>query len=149
LNGCRVGLGLLLLAAAGKAGAQAPPPVPQGPLVYVVAPSESTKREAQRVMRFCRWTDTTALRDADMVLVMVRSSGSSPMAPFYDSLKWLVDEAASQLNESGPQFHAYLFSIRKNLSLDQANHRSYDVDAGSNGELQRPRIRFGFACSSY
>lgn len=100
-------------------------------------------------MRFCRWSDTTVLRDADMVLVVVRSSGANPLAPSYDSLKWLVDEAASQLNESGAQFHAYLFSIRKDLSLNQANHRSYDVDTGSGGELRRPWFRFGFACAAY
>jgi hypothetical protein len=143
-------LGLLLLAVSGTARAQAPAAAPQGPLVYIVAPSGSTMKEAQRVMRFCRWTDTTALRDADMVLVMVRSSGSSPMAPFYDSLKWLVDDASGQLNESGAQYHAYLFSIRKDLALDQANHRSYDVDPGDpSGPLRQPRFRFGFACSSY
>jgi hypothetical protein len=123
---------------------------PQGPRVFVVAPSPTTSKEAQKIMRLCRWTDTTALRDADMVLVVVRSSGSSPMASSYDSLKWLRDEATSQLNESGAQFHTYLYSIRKNLALDEANHRSYDVEDGAGSlDIRLPRYRCGFACACY
>ncbi len=123
---------------------------PPGPLVYVVATSASTQREAARLMRFCRWSDTTALKDADMVLVVVRSSGSTPLNSFYDSAKWLVDDASSQLNESGPLFHTYLFSIRKNLSLDQVNHRTYEAEAGiSEQDLRGPRYRFGLGCDAY
>lgn len=140
--------GLAVLALAGiPSGAPAQAP---GPLVYVVATSPSTQKEARRLMRFCRWTDTTALRDADMVLVVVRSSGSTPLASFYDSLKWLRDEANSQMNDSGAQFHAYLFSIRQNLALDEANHRTYDVESGISGaDLRSPRYRFGFGCDAY
>ena len=123
---------------------------PPGPLVYVVATSASTQREAARLMRFCRWSDTTALKDADMVLVVVRSSGSTPLNSFYDSAKWLVDDASSQLNESGPLFHTYLFSTRKNLSLDQVNHRTYEAEAGiSEQDLRGPRYRFGLGCDAY
>lgn len=121
-----------------------------GPLVYVIATSASTQKEAGRLMRFCRWSDTTALRDADMVLVVVRSSGSSPLNSFYDSAKWLVDDASSQANESGSLFHTYLFSIRKNLSLDQVNHRTYEAERPiSEQDLQGPRYRFGFGCDAY
>ena len=139
------------LTLAGPVGVAAQTQVPQGPLVYVIAPSPTTAKEAQKIMRFCRWTDTTALRDADMVLVVVRSSGSTPLASFYDSLKWLVDEAASQLNESGAQYHTYLYSIRKNLSLDEANHRSYDAEdsSGDVRDIRLPRYRCGFACACF
>jgi hypothetical protein len=132
-------------------GVAAQTQAPQGPLVYVIAPSPTTAKEAQKIMRFCRWTDTTALRDADMVLVVVRSSGSTPLASFYDSLKWLLDEAASQLNESGAQYHTYLYSIRQNLSLDEANHRSYDAEGNSGDVLniRLPRYRCGFACACF
>ena len=123
---------------------------PPGPLVYVIATSPSTKKEAGRLMRFCRWNDTTALKDADMVLVVVRSSGSTPLHSFYDSAKWLVDDASSQLNESGPLFHTYLYSIRKNLSLDETNHRSYEAESGiSEADLRGPRYRYGFGCDAY
>jgi hypothetical protein len=133
----------------GVAGAQAA--TPQGLLVYVVAPSPSTIKEAQKIMRFCRWTDTMTLRDADMVLVVVRSSGSTPLASLYDSLKWLRDDASSQLNESGAQFHTYLYSIRKSLALDEANHRSYDAEdeAGDLRDIRLPRFRCGFACACW
>jgi hypothetical protein len=121
---------------------------PSGPLVYVIATSASTQKEAARLMRFCRWSDTTALKDADMVLVVVRSSGSNPLNAFYDSAKWLVDDASGQANESGSLYHTYLFSIRKSLALDQVSHRSYEVENGiSNQDLAGPRYRFGFGCA--
>ena len=119
-----------------------PAQAPQGPIVYVVAPSPSTDKEAHRIMRFCRWSDTTLARDADMILVVVRSSGGAPLAPAYDSLKWLRDEASGQLNESGAQFHAYLYTMRRDEHLTEANHSSYDAEEG-NGRLVGPRIPFG------
>jgi hypothetical protein len=80
----------------------------------------------------------------------VRSSGSSPLHSFYDSAKWLVDDASSQLNESGPLFHTYLYSIRRNLSLDETNHRTYEAESGiSEQDLRGPRYRFGFGCDAY
>jgi hypothetical protein len=82
------------------------------------------------MLRLCRWTDTTALRNADLVMVVVRSSSGMPMAPAYDSMKWLRDEANSLLNDSGAQFHVYLYTIRQDLSLLQVSHHSYDVDSG-------------------
>lgn len=139
---------LALLALPG--GLEAQTHGPQGPLVYVIATSPSTQREAGRLMRFCRWSDTTALQDADMVLVVVRSSGSTPLHSFYDSAKWLVDDVSSQLNDSGPLFHTYLYSIRKNLSLDETNHRSYEAETGiSEQDLRGPRYRFGLGCDAY
>jgi hypothetical protein len=100
----------------------------QGPVAFVVAPSETTRLEARRMLRVCRWADTSVVRDADLVLVVVRSSASEPLSPSYDSLKWLRDAAASQLNDSGAQFHVYLYSIRQDLSFLQSSHRSYDVN---------------------
>lgn len=121
-----------------------------GPLVYVIATTPSTQKEAGRLLRFCRWNDTTALKDADMVLVVVRSSGSTPLDSFYDSAKWLVDDASSQPNESGSLYHTYLYSLRKNLSLDQVNHRTYEAETGiSEQDLRGPRYRFGFGCDAY
>jgi hypothetical protein len=100
----------------------------QDPIAFVVAPSASTLREARRMLRFCRWTDTTALRSADFVLVVMRSSESEPLRPSYASLKWLRDDAHSQQSELGAQFHVYLYTIREDLSFLQASHRSYDVN---------------------
>ena len=108
-------------------------PAPRGPIVHSYAPSPSTQREAGRILRFCRWSDTSVVRDADALLVVVRSSGSRPLSPSYDNFKWLRDDASSQLNESGPQFHVYLFLMRPDQGFQQSVHRSYDVvQAGSN-----------------
>jgi hypothetical protein len=98
-------------------------------VAFVVAPSASTRLEAQHMLRVCGWADTSLVRDADLLLVVVRSSNSEPLSPSYDSLKWLQDAAASQLNDSGAQFHVYLFTIRQDLSFLQSSHRSYDVNA--------------------
>ena len=102
-------------------------PAPRGPIVHTYAPSPSTQREAGRILRFCRWSDTSVVRDADALLVVVRSSGSHPLSPSYDNFKWLRDDASSQLNESGPQFHVYLFLMRPDQGFRQSVHRSYDV----------------------
>ena len=65
------------------------------------------------------------------------------MAPAYDNLKWLRDEASSQLNETGAQFHVYLYSIRPDLSFLQSTHRSYDADGS--GRLSDPGGPLGWA----
>ena len=120
-----------------------PPRKVEGPIVYVVAPGQSPAAEARRMLRLCRWNDTTLVKDADAVLVVVRSSSGQPMAPAYDNLKWLRDEASSQLNETGAQFHVYLYSIRPDLSFLQTTHRSYD--AHGSGRLSDPGGPLGWA----
>lgn len=102
--------------------------VAQAPVVLVIAPSASTRLEAARMLQGCRWPDTTIVRDADLVLVVVRSSGEQPLAPSYDSLRWLREGANSQMNESGAQFHVYLYMIREDLTFLQSSHRSYDAN---------------------
>lgn len=67
------------------------------------------------------------VRDADALLVVVRTSRADPLSLSYANFKWLRDDANSLLNESGPQFHAFLYSIRPDQHLEQTVHRSYDV----------------------
>jgi len=119
---------LLALASAGPVTAQSPPA--PGPIVHTYAPSASTQREAARIRRLCRWADTSAVLDADALLVVVRSSGPNPLAPSYDNFKWLRDEAHSLLNDSGSLFHVYLYAVGPNQRFQQSAHRSYDVDPG-------------------
>ena len=127
----------LLLVAAGANSSNAIQA--QGPTAYVIAPSASTRLEARRLLRICRWSDTSVVRDADLVLVVVRSSGSDPLAPSYDSLRWLLEAANSQLNDSGAQFHIYLYTIRVDVSLLQSSHQSYDANpSGALLPLGRP-----------
>jgi hypothetical protein len=116
---------LTLIELGGSASAAA-----QGPVAYLIAPSSSTRAEATRLLWVGGGGDTTVVRDADLVLVVVRSSGSFPLASSYDSLKWLQDAASSQMNDSGAQFHIYLFTIRSDITFLQSSHSSYDVKSG-------------------
>ena len=131
---------VLLLALLVKPVAAQSQPV-QGPIVHTYAPSASTQREAARVRRVCRWADTTVVLDADALLVVVRSSGPDPLAPSYDSFKWLRDEAHSLLNDSGSQFHIYLYAIRPDQRFQQTAHRSYDADPGGSSGDPMTQIR--------
>ena len=127
------------LAALGLLGVPAARSMEQAPIAFVIAPSPSAAREAGRLLRACRWADTTMVRDADLVLVVVRNSVAEPLRPSYDSLKWLRDAAGSQSNDAGAQFHVYLFTIRADLSFLQISHRSYDVNpTGSLTPLPEP-----------
>ena len=112
-----------------------------GPIVHTYAPSVSTQREAARIRRICRWADTTAVLDADALLVVVRSSGPDPLAPSYDNFKWLRDEAHSLLNDAGSLFHVYLYTLRPNQGFQQAAHRSYNVDPGGSSGDPLAQIR--------
>jgi len=115
---------VVLLGVGGPATASGQKPA----MAFVVAPGAVAQREARQMMRFCRWTDTSVLRDAEFVLVLVRTSDSRPLAPSYASLKWLRESASSQLDETGAQFHAYVYTIRSDLSLVQWSHRSFDAN---------------------
>ncbi len=125
-------------------------PAVQGPILHTYAPSPSTQREAARLLRLCRWTDTATVRDADALLVVVRTARVEPLSVSYANLKWLRDDAHSLLNESGPQFHVYIYSIRSDLSVTQADHRSYDfAEPGIRTEVldrTHPVARGGFGC---
>ncbi len=135
-----------LLTLLGAAPLRGQSPAVPGPLVHTVAPNVSTQREAQRIIRLCRWTDTSVVRDADVILVVVRSSGSFPLAPSYANLKWLYDEANSQLNDSGAQYHVYLYVLRPDGIFRQASHHSYDVWDG--GAFPDPLARARQAASA-
>jgi hypothetical protein len=119
---------LVLAPAAGRAQA----PRTLGPLIYLIAPGPSTQKEAGRLFRLCRWADTTVARDADAVVAVVRSSSGNPLAWSYDSLKWLRDAANGQGDETGAQFHVYIyvFTPEGPEHLQAVSHRSFDVNAG-------------------
>ena len=139
---------LLALASARPVRAQSQPA--PGPIVHTYAPSASTQREAARIRRLCRWADTTAVLDADALLVVVRSSGPNPLATSYDNFKWLRDEAHSLLNDSGSLFHVYLYVVGPNQRFQQSAHRSYEVapGGGSTDPLGQVRVNphSGLAC---
>ena len=95
--------------------------------VYVIAPSVSTSMEARSIRQRNNWTDTTDVRKADAILVVVRSALFNPLNDRYDSLKELEKDADNQLNIAGSKFHIYLFQLQSDLSVSQAKHTSYEA----------------------
>ncbi|MCG2721465.1 MAG: hypothetical protein L6290_05540 [Thermodesulfovibrionales bacterium] len=95
--------------------------------VAVIAPSVSTSMEARRVVRKQGWA-VTGYRNADAILVVVRSMLYNPLNYSYESIHELEEDADSQLNISGENFHIYIYSINDNLSVDQIKHIKYSAD---------------------
>jgi hypothetical protein len=103
--------------------ANAAPPVN----VAVIAPSVSTRMEARSILARLGWHET-ALRDASGILVVVRSMLFNPLSSSYESIKDLQEDAESQLNISGENFHLYIYSITPDLGATQLKHTSYKAD---------------------
>lgn len=95
--------------------------------VAVIAHSISTYREAREVRRRQGWTETS-LRGAEAILVVCRSGLNWPLNSSYDSIKELDEDADSQLNISGSNFHIYIYRINDDLSVDEIKHIHYPAD---------------------
>jgi hypothetical protein len=95
--------------------------------VYVIAPSVSTSMEARSIRIKKGWTESS-LRQADAILVVVRSMLFNPLDYSYDSVKELQDDSESQLNISGENFHVYIYSIDDDMKVSQEKHVSYKAD---------------------
>jgi hypothetical protein len=102
----------------------APPSATVGSSVYLIAPSVSTSMEARSIMQTKRWTESN-LRQANAILVVVRSMLFNPLSYSYGSVKELQDDAENQLNISGENFHVYVYSLDDNLAVNQQSHISY------------------------
>lgn len=100
----------------------------RGLSVAVIAHSISTRMEAREVLRRQGWTETTNLRQADAILVVCRSGLNWPLNSSYRSIKELDDDADSQLNISGSNFHIYVYQINDNLSVDEVKHIHYPAN---------------------
>lgn len=94
----------------------------------VIAHSVSTSMEAREVLRREGWSETSNLRQADGILVVCRSMLSYPLDNSYDSIKELDEDADSQLNISGSNFHVYIYRINDDLSVDEVKHIYYPAD---------------------
>lgn len=95
--------------------------------VAVIAPSASTRVEARSLLTHWHLQETP-LREADGILVVVRSALFNPLMSSYDSIKELQDDADRQLNISGENFHIYIYEINSDLSVSQLKHTSYKAD---------------------
>ena len=99
----------------------------RGLSVYVIAPSVSTSMEARLIRMKNGWTESR-LRQADAILVVVRSMLFNPLDYSYDSVKELEEDADSQLNISGENFHVYLYSVDDDMKVRQEKHVSYKAN---------------------
>lgn len=95
--------------------------------VYVIAPSVSTSMEARSIRMKKGWAESS-LRQADAILVVVRSMLFNPLDYSYDSVKELQDDAEGQMNISGENFHVYIYSIDDDMKASQEKHVSYKAD---------------------
>lgn len=95
--------------------------------VAVIAPSLSTAREARTILRKRRWTEAEP-KEADAILVVVRSSLSYPLGSSYASFRELERDAENQLNITGPKFHVYIYGFNSDRSVSEVDHASYPVD---------------------
>ena len=93
--------------------------------VAVIADSVSTRAEARKVLARQGWTEATSIRHADGILVVFRSGLGWPLNESYRSIKELNDDAESQLNFSGSNFHIYIYKINDDLSVQQVDHRRF------------------------
>lgn len=100
----------------------------RGLSVAVVAHSISTRVEARKVLAQQGWTETSNLRQADGILVVCRSGLNWPLNDSYRSFKELNDDADSQLNISGSNFHIYVYKFNDNLSVEKVAHKSFPAD---------------------
>lgn len=100
----------------------------RGTSVIVVAHSVSTSMEARKVLSRQGWTETTNLRQADGIVVVCRSGLNWPLSDSYRSYKELNDDAESQLNISGSNFHIYVYKLNGNMSVEKLDHRKYPAD---------------------
>ena len=97
-----------------------------GRRVAVIAPSVSTSMEARSIMREQHWTEVS-LRNAEAILVVVRSAIYEPLKFTYDCVKDLKQDADFQLNISGTYFHVYVYSFNDDLSINSIKHIYYEA----------------------
>lgn len=98
-----------------------------GEKIAVIAPSVSTSIEARSIM-YQNGFVYSDFRDADGILVVVRSMLWYPLYNNYDSVSDLKRAADMQLNIVGTNFHVYLYSFNNDLSVTQVYHDYYQAE---------------------
>ena len=71
------------------------------------------------------WGQATNTTQANGVLVVCRSGLSYPLNSSYRNIRELNDDADSQLNISGSNFHIYVFKLNGNKTVSEAQHVYY------------------------
>jgi hypothetical protein len=98
-----------------------------GEKIAVIAPSVSTSIEARSIM-YQNGFVYSDFRNADGILVVVRSMLWYPLYNNYDSVSDLKRAADMQLNIVGTNFHVYLYSFNNDLSVTQVYHDYYQAE---------------------
>jgi hypothetical protein len=96
--------------------------------VFVIAHSISTRAEARRVMQKQGWSQVNNPAQASGILVVCRSGLSYPLNSSYKNIKELNEDADSQLNISGSNFHIYVFNLNGNKTVSEAQHVYYPAN---------------------
>ncbi len=100
------------------------------PNIAVIAPSISTSTEAQRIVKTQGWKESS-LWAADVILVVCRSGISGmngPLQSSYESMRDLNRDVRLQSNDSGLNFHIYIFQINKDSSFSATKHTYYPAN---------------------
>ena len=87
-------------------------PLKAGTMVTVLAPTRSTSETAHKVVESNGWIvkrTTYMAQPAQIALVVVRSSKSSPLAIRYEDSRALRKAVNQCPNENGPLIHTYLY----------------------------------------
>jgi len=95
--------------------------------VAVIAPSVSTSMKAREIRYHFKWQEVEP-KEADYILVVVRSMLFYPLQNSYDSFTELKDDAESQLNISGSNYHIYLFFLENDLSVTEVDHKYFEAE---------------------
>jgi len=83
--------------------------------------------EARSIISKQGWVETS-LRNADAVLVVVRSMLYYPLSSSYRRFDELERDAEMQLNISGENFHVYIYNLDERLRPTELKHVSYKAD---------------------
>ncbi|MBU1121359.1 MAG: hypothetical protein KKF54_01505 [Candidatus Omnitrophica bacterium] len=93
--------------------------------VVVITDSISCSRLARYIMQQ-NYISESSLREADLILTVVRSSLNWPLDSSYDSIGELKKDIESQLNISGSNGHIYVYEINNDLSVYEIFHSGFE-----------------------
>lgn len=95
--------------------------------VAVIAPSISTSMKAREIRMSKGWSEVQ-YKQSDAILVVCRSGLFLPLSSSYKSIEKLEEDADSQLNISGSNYHVYLYKLNDDLSVDELQHINFPAN---------------------
>lgn len=95
--------------------------------VAVIAPSISTSIKAREIRKSNNWLEVNP-READYILVVVRSNLFNPLNYSYDNYDSLEKDAEYLPNITGSNYHIYLYELKDDLSVSQVKHTYFEAE---------------------